>query len=82
MHGGPAHRVQQRTDLPPGQGAEGDGGKGRAKRGVADLGHGHIQGLGDNAQGVDIGGAALVRAHAGGGVTLHMFDGAVAFAGR
>ena len=79
MHRRAAHWVQQPTDPPPGQGAKGNRGERWPESGVANLRNINGQGLGDDTQGVDIRGPALVRAHASGGIALHMLDGAIAF---
>src|SRR3546814_570119 len=60
--------------------AEGDRRVGRAEGGDADLRQGPADLAGDDADGVQVAHLALVGRHAGGGVALHVLDGAIALA--
>ena len=77
-----ADDVEERAPAVADDGAEGQRHIRRAEGGGADLGDGLGQALGDECQGVDVRGLALVGAHAGRGVALDVLDRAEAFAQR
>ena len=77
-----AHRVEQSADIAPGDGAEGDRRVGRAESGGADRRDILPQRRRQDRQRVHIAGAALIGAHAGCGVALHMLDRPEALARR
>ncbi len=76
------HGIEQITAGLPGKQAEGHRRIGRAERGEPDFRHAAPGNLRHDAQGVEVGGLALIGRHPCGGVALHMLDGAEPFARR
>ena len=78
----PAERLIKPAHLGPAQRAQRHGGIGRAEDRVPDLGDRHPARGGHDRKPGDIGGLALVRAHAERGIALQMFHGDEPFALR
>ena len=77
-----SHRICQLADIPACQHTESDGCIGRSEGGRADGGHLHAELTPQNRQCVDIGGLALIGAHAGCRVAFEVLHRPIAFARR